>query len=102
MGAARAPCARPFANARGACAAVTEPIALHLACESHAGCVKRAIARAVAKENASLVVSATADHARIGPDHCRRGQGMFWVPAAAAVAGCVWGTHTVCGPARRQ
>ena len=71
-----APRARPFADARGACAAFTQPIALHLACESHAGCMKRAIALAVAEENASLVVSATAEHARTGPDHCRR----FWVP----------------------
>ena len=39
--------------------------------------MKRAIALAVAEENASLVVAATAEHARIGPDHC---QGVFWVP----------------------
>ena len=69
MRASGAPRARPFADARGACAAFTQPIALHLACESHAGCMKRAIALAVAEENASLVVSAAAEHARIGADH---------------------------------
>ena len=77
MRASGAPRARPFADARGVCTAFTQPIALHLACESHAGCMKRAIALAVAEENASLVVSTTAEHARIGPDHCR---GVFWVP----------------------
>ena len=50
---------------------MAQPIPLYLAAESHAGCMKRAIALAVAEENASLVVSATAEHARIGPDHCR-------------------------------
>ena len=84
MCASGAPCARPFANARGACAARAHPIALHRACESHAGCMKRAIALAVAEENASLVVSATAEHARIGPDHCRR---SVLGSGAAAVAG---------------
>ena len=50
---------------------MAQPIALHITDNSHAACMKRAIALAVAKENAPLVVSVTAEHTRIGPDHCR-------------------------------